>query len=220
MSGMVDPTPGKRELILQAAEVRFARYGFRRTSMEDIAREAGISRAGLYLEFRNKEAIFASVSRALGEASLAAAADALARRAPLADRLEAALLGKNLRTIELVHGSPHGAELMDQNSRLCGTFAAEVEARFRALMTRTLRRAARSGEIDPSAVGLSSTALADVFVRAASGLKGPGVEGDAYAAAVAAFVRVFLAGLAPAAPPRARRRAERGGTDQPARIRS
>jgi len=47
-----------------AALTRFARYGFRRTSMEDIAAEAGVSRAALYLQFRNKEEILAAVRTA------------------------------------------------------------------------------------------------------------------------------------------------------------
>lgn len=76
--------------------------------MEDIAREAGISRAGLYLEFRNKEEIFTSVSQTLCEPALAAALDG---EGPLAERLTAALLGKNLRIVELVHDSPHAFTL-------------------------------------------------------------------------------------------------------------
>src|SRR5581483_9911319 len=66
------------ERILDAALVRFAQYGFRRTSMEDIAAEAGVSRAALYLQFDNKEAIFRALSEALHERALAAAIAALA----------------------------------------------------------------------------------------------------------------------------------------------
>ena len=61
-----------RERILGAAFVRFARYGFRRTSMEDIAGEAGVSRAALYLQFRNKEEIFKSLAQDLQDRALAA----------------------------------------------------------------------------------------------------------------------------------------------------
>ena len=45
----------KREAIFTAAFTQFSRYGFRRTSMEDIAKEMGISRASLYSYFKNKE---------------------------------------------------------------------------------------------------------------------------------------------------------------------
>ena len=43
----------KREAILASAFTQFSRYGFRRTSMEDIARETGTSRASLYSYFAN-----------------------------------------------------------------------------------------------------------------------------------------------------------------------
>jgi AcrR family transcriptional regulator len=186
----------KREAILAAAELRFARYGFRRTSMEDIALEAGISRAGLYLEFPNKEEIFTSASRALLDRALAAAAEALESEQPLEARLRDAVLGKNLRFVELLYGSPHGAELMDEKSRLCGDQAVGAEKRFRELVARAFRRAAAAGEIELSRVDLSAAELADLFAQATAGLMRPGVTADAYRGGVAALVRVFIAGLA------------------------
>jgi AcrR family transcriptional regulator len=44
--------------VLAAALGVFGRYGFRKTSMEDVARAAGISRQGLYLHFASKAALF------------------------------------------------------------------------------------------------------------------------------------------------------------------
>lgn len=197
------PSISKRETILEAAQLRFARYGFRRTSMEDIAQEAGISRASLYLEFKNKEEIFASVSKALCEHALAAASAALDQQAPLDERLTLALLGKSERIVELVHGSPHGAELMEENKRLRGGNMVDLEIPFRELVTRALRKASAAGEIDLARVDLSAAELADLFASAAAGLKSPGVTAEAYRDAVAAFVRVFFAGVAKK-PPRRR----------------
>jgi AcrR family transcriptional regulator len=47
-----------REAILRAAIVRFARDGFRATSVADIARDAGVSGTLAYAYFPNKEALF------------------------------------------------------------------------------------------------------------------------------------------------------------------
>jgi TetR/AcrR family transcriptional regulator of autoinduction and epiphytic fitness len=44
--------------VLAVALELFGRYGFRKTSMDDIARSADISRQGLYLHFANKDALF------------------------------------------------------------------------------------------------------------------------------------------------------------------
>lgn len=50
------------ERILEAAEECFARYGFQKTSMEDIAREAGLSRRSVYRHFPDKSALFSQVA--------------------------------------------------------------------------------------------------------------------------------------------------------------
>ena len=48
----------KRDAVYDVASVVFAQYGFRRTTMNDIAKSAGISRPALYLMFDNKEDLF------------------------------------------------------------------------------------------------------------------------------------------------------------------
>src|SRR3954453_17223933 len=48
----------RRQRVLAAALEVFGRYGFRKASMDEIARSADISRQGLYLHFANKDALF------------------------------------------------------------------------------------------------------------------------------------------------------------------
>ena len=75
MSSISSPSVNEREeRILAAALQVFARYGFRKASMDDIARSADISRQGLYLRFASKDALFRAAVRheldtALGEVS-------------------------------------------------------------------------------------------------------------------------------------------------------
>src|SRR3984885_15922464 len=47
-----------RQALLRAAVVRFAREGFRGTSVADVCRDAGLSTTASYPYFANKEAIF------------------------------------------------------------------------------------------------------------------------------------------------------------------
>lgn len=185
----------RREAILGAAFQQFTRYGFRRTSMEDLAREAGVSRPSLYLHFRNKEEIFRSLSESLHEASLAAAERALKSDAPLAERVRVALETKVVRLLEIVHQSPHGAELLDESNRLCGDLAVASEERLQGLLTRAFRSAARSGEIDLRGAGLSAAAAAELIRLAAYGLKSPGSDPEGFRERLARLVRVFFAGL-------------------------
>ena len=53
--------PGKRKLILEAALRVFARVGFHRARVSDIAREAGIAYGLVYHYFRNKDAILGTI---------------------------------------------------------------------------------------------------------------------------------------------------------------
>lgn len=61
--------PERRRSILSAAINTFARYGYRKTSMDDVARDADLSRPGLYFLFSSKEVLFqAAVQQLLDDA--------------------------------------------------------------------------------------------------------------------------------------------------------
>lgn len=51
----------RRERLLACASALFSRWGFDKTSVDDIARETGISKGAVYLEFPNKDALFKAV---------------------------------------------------------------------------------------------------------------------------------------------------------------
>jgi AcrR family transcriptional regulator len=186
---------GRREAILEAAYKAFTQWGYRRTAMEDIAREAGLSRASLYRQFANKDEIFRSLAEGLHDSAVAAAEEALRAPGPVAERVQAALEAKTVRFLEVLHGSPHGAELVDESSRLCGELAATSEARVRRLIADALRAAARAGEIDLAASGLGAPGAAELLVLSTNGLKHGAEDVEAFRKRLDAFVRVFFAGL-------------------------
>jgi AcrR family transcriptional regulator len=49
-----------REAILDATERLLARYGYRKMTVEDIAREVGIGKGSIYLHFSSKEEVVLS----------------------------------------------------------------------------------------------------------------------------------------------------------------
>ena len=51
----------RRDAILDASELCFARSGFHRTTMQDICREAGISPGAFYVYFSSKEDLIAGI---------------------------------------------------------------------------------------------------------------------------------------------------------------
>lgn len=61
MSPRPDVSEERKQQILNAATVVFARQGFHEARMEDIAREAGLSKGTLYLYFQSKDDIIAAL---------------------------------------------------------------------------------------------------------------------------------------------------------------
>jgi AcrR family transcriptional regulator len=110
----------KREAILNTAFTTFKHYGYRKTSMHDIATALGISRASLYSYFENNDGIFRCVSISIHESALDEAKRCLGLAAlDLTSRIEAALLARYLPFHQEVIESAHGAELYDEHGRLC-----------------------------------------------------------------------------------------------------
>jgi AcrR family transcriptional regulator len=155
---------GRREAVLGAALDTFARYGYRKTSMEDVARAAAISRPGLYLLFGSKRDLFsAAVTQALNR-SLAAVSDALADTTrPLRDRL--------LDAFDQWTGRYIGAMSREVNS-IAGEYAdmlgpaiADYPRRFAALL-----RAALAQSPD-TAQAARSAAIAQTLISTCTGIK-------------------------------------------------
>jgi TetR/AcrR family transcriptional repressor of uid operon len=58
----IEATQDRREQIMQAALVCFAKHGFHQASMHDISAEAGISVGLIYRYFENKEAVISAMA--------------------------------------------------------------------------------------------------------------------------------------------------------------
>jgi AcrR family transcriptional regulator len=136
-----DAFADKQEVILTAAFHTFAAYGFRRATMDDIARGAGMSRTALYLHFKNKEDIFRSLAeRHFNEAlrDMRAALNA-PQRTP-AETLHAAFIAKDGKFMDVVLGTPHGRELLDAGFSLTADLAETGEARMAGELTTFLAK--------------------------------------------------------------------------------
>ena len=129
----------RRAAILDAATGVFLRYGFKKTSMDDLARAAGISRQGLYLHFATKEALFKE-----GVLRLVAAIRDAGRAA--LDREDLGVEDRLLGAFDAVHGhtvgqaaAEHMNELMETATQLVGPVADELEQGLVADVARVLR---------------------------------------------------------------------------------
>jgi AcrR family transcriptional regulator len=110
---------GSSDRILSAAENIFARFGFRRASMSQIADEAGLTRQALYHHYPSKEALFRAVVEELHEHAYEAEAQAgLAQERAgkgLADILAAQVGARFRYLLECVEESPQAEELLSEH---------------------------------------------------------------------------------------------------------
>jgi AcrR family transcriptional regulator len=115
--------------LLDAAVGVFARFGYRKASMDDVARAAGVSRQGLYLSFANKEELF---RRALDHSlrnQLTAAIAALSRSDESFEaRLVAACVEWSGRFVGSFGGD--ASDLMCASTSLAGATLSEYEWQF------------------------------------------------------------------------------------------
>lgn len=91
-----------REAILDAVDGLMSRYGFRKTTMDDIAREAGISKRTIYAYFQSKEEVgLSSIARVVTHAQ-ETMREAAGVSGPASERLHAMLIGRVMARIECV----------------------------------------------------------------------------------------------------------------------
>lgn len=173
-------TADRLERVRVAATRVFARFGYRRTTMGEIAGEAGMSRPALYLLYPNKEAVFRDLAEAMLAEGLAAAAAAWAPGAPADPGLEAALLAKELPLFQLLSDSPHAGEIFAAGNQMLADLHEQFEASFISLLTSRLQ-AAGSPE---------APTRARLVAHALHGLKATNAGVEGFLADVAALSRL------------------------------
>ena len=166
--------------------------------MGEIAREAGISRAALYLHFDTKEALFRALVERLHEQALAAAGTAARAELPVAGRVLGVLEAKSVPLFEVLRSSEHAQEFIDENNRLCGDVSRAAARRYERLITDMLARADADGELALGRAGVRPAAAAEMLLATADGLKARGrdaLTAAQYRTRLGHAVRVLLTGL-------------------------
>jgi AcrR family transcriptional regulator len=197
---MTSKRPGaggeKRATILAAALTLFGRYGFKRTSIDDIAREAAIAKGTVYLYFKGKEEIFRALSLQMMARILSETRAAASGSGTLTDKLLAALEAKFGYVFETVHRSAHALELLDSKNRLCADLFTDSDRQYLRVVTRIIIEAAARHEIDLSRLTIKPTDAAAILLDSAQGLGVNPVKPALYHRRLGDLVRIFVAGLA------------------------
>jgi AcrR family transcriptional regulator len=116
-SGLASARPRREARLLDAAARLFARFGFDKTSIDEIARAAGVSKGAVYLHWPSKDALF--------EATLIR--EGLRVLDDIGDRIDADPLGGTLasiyrHSIVAVGGSPLLLAVLTSDARVLGDY--------------------------------------------------------------------------------------------------
>jgi len=192
MGGMPDD---RTERILDAAYACFARHGVRRTTMDDIAAAAEMSRPAVYQYVRNKDDAFRRLALRLFDGALARATAAATVDGPLAERLHAILATKLELTLQLWRDSPHATELLDAGARLSGDLVERFTQAMHELATAAVAAAAERGEV--ALDGQNAAELADIALALTRGLEADPTDPDLPRHRLRRGVELLVAGLRP-----------------------
>jgi len=109
----------KRKIILESAEGLILKHGPSKTSMEAIARAAGIAKPTLYAYYPDKEAVFTDLADRLVAGWREAFLSPLSGDGDIVVRAGAALTAKSKAGMRLA-ASPHATEITDPQHRIFG----------------------------------------------------------------------------------------------------
>jgi len=150
----------KREAVLTAGRTLLLKQGFRATSMEAIAAEAGIAKATLYKYYGDKDAVFVALATELLVRVHGAFVEGLGAKGTLTARVAEALVAKYAALGAYMAGSAYADELLDAHHKLVGPQVQVAEEESAAALVEALRRGGVreperiAGVLDAAAYGL------------------------------------------------------------------
>lgn len=175
---------GRRVAVMQSALSTFARHGYRKASMEDVARDARISRPGLYFLFRSKKDLFREVVEQALTGNITEADRLLSQSGvALNDRLVAAFdqwagryVGPLARDV---------ATLVDQNPELLRDVVGTVPQRFADLVTAAIAHSSlQDKDLAPE--------MAQTLISISIGLKHQATTRDEYVFRLRVAINLLL----------------------------
>ena len=184
------PGSTQREAILVAATTAFLRYGFKKTSMDDVARAAGVSRQGLYLYFDTKDLLFREALQYLVSHMISTARSvAEGKNLSLRDRL--------LGVFEAVHGSAfqsaspeHAFELLQSAQSADGALLVQLDRDLMGIVATLLAEAGAADRWEEA--GVTVAELSEQLLMTAKGVKASVDTLTAYREKMLTAIRIVM----------------------------
>ena len=169
----------KPNAIVLAALELFTRYGYRKTSIDDIAQAAQVAKRTVYLHFENKAAVFLAILEYLGDQVQQRCAAAERAAGTAVDRLTGLLDAYFGMGFDLFSKSEHMPELEETFSKLARARIGDLNREYEDRLARFLRSLEKAGDIGGPPQGLSVEQIVHMLMRTAEGAKhDPKMHGD------------------------------------------
>jgi AcrR family transcriptional regulator len=181
------PSTPTVEALLDGAMQQFARHGFAKTSMSDIAKASGVSRTSLYNAFPTKDDVFRALSGRINQRAHAAVVAAFARPGAWDERLLGIVNARVGWVYELLHASEYGRELINEKNRMCGGEVLAANDRFETVIADLLAK-----HLTEPADG---AALARVLIQSVNGILEKAETRAGAEQSIGLLVGVFCAGV-------------------------
>jgi AcrR family transcriptional regulator len=137
-----------RDAILRSARNRFLHYGYKKTTIDEIAADAGIGKGTVYLYFCTKEEILTTIAREV-KRNVTVQMEGIAQSiAPAEQRVRRMILAMILSVHDACQTTAHGIELVDEMLRPTISRCAQDERnRQIALLGGVLEEGRKVGDI-------------------------------------------------------------------------
>jgi AcrR family transcriptional regulator len=158
----VESEPKRRHELLRAAERLLRHYGVGKTTVADIAREAGVSVGAVYLEFSSKDDIVKALSGRCYAQVVELMQAALRGRGSFAERLTE-FFDQRLEAFLGSCEGQHGHELVHGSCGVVRELHADFCATEENMVAELLRGGRRAGELEVPDETLTALALLRIY---------------------------------------------------------
>ncbi|MDH5682762.1 MAG: TetR/AcrR family transcriptional regulator [Spirochaetota bacterium] len=134
---MPDDKDQVKTRILDSAKKRFEHYGYHKTTVEEIADDAGIGKGTVYLHFRSKQDIFIELTIEFFEVQVKECESIFKTVLPIKERITKLIKARFLSIYEYCLSVPHGHEITQFIHSLKDDFM-NISEKFRNRMDRLI----------------------------------------------------------------------------------
>jgi AcrR family transcriptional regulator len=154
------------EAFFMAATAAFAKNGYRRTTMNDVAETADMSRPALYQAFKNKEDLYCSTVSYLINKAVQGSIETLSQSGPIEERFLAAMLDFEETYWGPIAKSQYALEIMHSTVKLKNTLSVIKLGRKQlgAALSKSLQESVLNGEVTFVDLGMQPSIFVGILM--------------------------------------------------------